>query len=482
MVVAIVLVLVLVLVPGRAGNTEPAPLLFIEDDEMYLAVGAESIQLEDAAMVSGYLNGLTSVDGKTLYYLADVSSKTGEGDLMRVALGNANAEPERIAEDVYAARISSDGKKVLYLSNYDESTCDLYVCSPGGKATMIEEGVSDWVYGFSPNGSLVYYATMDKSGDYTLYVYSGGESEEIEDFEDASLAGIFLDDSGRMLYKVYSREDYDYTLYLYENGKSERINRDDDYIYTYLTSGKADEFLYTTGDSLYYYTQGEEERISKSFSGIWWVSNTGVYDPREGYGKRFIFGESSGSSQTIYEVNLPGDPVKIAKTDGSYAIEDSGRYAAYVSDDSLYLVKKSGNSWGDREKVCEDPDGYAFDESGKYLYYITLDRNGYSGDFCRLSLSSGEEEVLLDSVTQFLLSGDRIYAIDEDDEAYIIVGGDGERVEKDIRALYDAPGGLYMTDDNDKLYYYSDRSGETERVSSDASVTDCYGYIIGAFD
>jgi hypothetical protein len=137
-IVAAALVLVLCLSPKPGGGAVPDPMVYAEGEDVFLAAGAESIQLDDASFVEGYesryLNAPLSADGKTLYYLADVSSSSGEGDLMRVSVGSEKARPECIAQDVYSAKISADGKKVLYLSDYKDGGGDLYLCAPGGDA------------------------------------------------------------------------------------------------------------------------------------------------------------------------------------------------------------------------------------------------------------------------------------------------------------------------------------------------------------
>lgn len=482
--VIVAVVLVLCLSPGGTGGAKPEPMLFMEDEDVYLMAGTETIQLDEAAFAAGYesnyLNAMVSVDGNTLYYLADVNSSSGEGDLMRIALGKANAEAESIAEDVYSARISADDKKVLYISDYEDGAGDLYLCTPGGKPEQIGESVYGRNYSFTPNAGIVYYTTTDGSGGFSLMQYSGGEETEIEDMDDASPSGMYMDDSGKALYKVYSEEDGEYTLYLYTNGKSERICTDTEYIYTYPILCKADEFLYGIEGELYYYRQGEDERVTDEFYGIDFMQPS--FDPREGNGRHFMLTEGETSEDLVlYEVNLPGDPVKIGKMDGSYITSESGTMIAYRSNDNLYLVKKAGSGWSDREKICEDPLYASFDESGRYLYYIVKDGDNYSGDLCRVRVSGGEEEVLMSDVTEYFLTGSGVYAIDDEYEAYFVMGeDDSESIEEDIYSVYNAAEGVYLSSNGGELYYYN--GGEGERISRDASVVRCNGYISGQFD
>lgn len=484
--VVAVVVLVLCLAPGGAGSTEPQPMLFLEDDDVFLTVGTETIQLKDAAFAPGYenqyLNGMVSVDGKTLYYLADVSSNSGEGNLMRISLCNANAKPERVAEDVYSGRISPDDKKILYISNYEEGEGDLYLCTPGGKPEKIAEEVMGRYYAFTPNAAYVYYAVSNNSDGFTLLRYSGGKSIEIADVDDASLSGMYMDDSGKMIYKVYSEEDSEYALYLCVNGDSERISRDTDYIYMYPLNAGVDEFLYSSADSLYYYGRGDEEELTDAFYGINFLQHYEHYDPRQGNSSHFMFSEGETSeSLTLYDVTVPGEPIKITKMEGSYLVSKNGVYVAYESNDNLYLVRKSGSGWGSRDKICEDVLNYSFDESGKYLYYTTSDDDSYSGDLCRLPLSGGDEEELLSDVRQYLIVDSKVYALDEDGEAYLVLNADDSKsIEEDISGIYEAKGGIYLLGSGGELYYYNGR--ENERLSRDATVVWCNGYIGGLFD
>ncbi len=475
-------VLVLCLPTAGGSDIRRNPLLFMEDGSVYLAVGAESIELEDASLSESsydnpYLNAELSADGKTLYYLADVNS-SGEGDLMRIALGDAKAEPERIAEDVYTAQIAPDGSKVLYVSNAESGTGDLYLCAPGAKAEKIAEEVSAVGYGFSPNGSLIFYSLRD-GGTTTLVTYSGGSVKEVADIDEGLLLYEYMDDAGRMLFETCSNDEY--ALYLFANGDTERICRSDYNIAFYQVFGRMDEFLYAADDELIYYAQGDEKSLSDEY---YWVQFPGYkwYDPRVAADKRFLMVVGDSDPSELYDVTIPGEPVKIGKTDQVFdtMVDDGFRYCAYTYHDTLYLTRKAGSGWSDREEVCENPYRVAFDDSGTTLYYIALDDPAdSSGDLCRMSVTSGRAETLMEDVTAFSFYGGQVYALNDDGEVHLVTGEDkSEQVEDDISSLYTADGGLYAFGTNGSVYFIHGK--ESERVSRNAVAIGFYGFLIAS--
>lgn len=472
----VILVLVLVLTLGGGGNSGKAvvgPMIYTEDGDAFLAVGAQSIPLDDAGYsYSGFLNAVLLEDGSAMFYMADVSESSGEGDLMRIQLGNAKAEPEVVAEDVYDAEISDDGGKILYVTDVEDDAGDLYICTPGGDPEKVDESV--YRFSISPNGKHAYYTVVDDDFNETLYLYSGGEPEEVMDIdEEESLGSGYIDDSGRILFTVDDVEGSS-TLYLYSNGDTEKINKDTS---GYLVFDSAVEFLYAKdGTELYYYNAGEEVRITKEFDGIDFPTTANT---NEHFDRHFVYEETSSSGKTtLYEFVLPENSTKMLKVDGSYSVDPTFKAIAYSDDGELCLARKSGSSWEDVQDVCDYSPSYRFDESGRYLYYISADDGDYVGDLCRIPATGGEEEVLLEDVTSFLLAGGKVYAINEDGEAYLVTNPkDSVKIEEDISSLYEAASGIYLTGFDDELYYYN--GGEAERISRDASTIGYSGYIAG---
>ncbi len=476
-VVVLAVVLILVFSSGSGGGVgTPNPLMYMEDGDAFLAVGAECIELEDAAMAYGYLDAMVSANKDVLYYLADVG-KSGEGDLMRIRLWDANAEPEVIAEDVYSARISTDGKKVLYLTDMEDGVGELNICSSGGEPTSIGDSVADWTFGFSANGGYVCFVIND-DGEETLMLYKGGsEAEELYSADKGEyINSFYADDSGRVVFGTQS-DSSENTLYLYKNGDAERVSKD---AYFVAPFGNAEEFLYSTSDGeLIYYSKGEEDTVTDEYSGYPRFPQ-GEYLDANRFGKHFLYSEAkSGDSSvvTMYEINLPGEGVKIGKVDGGYVPDADLRHIAYVYDGTLYLAQKSGGEW-DETEVCDNAFNYDFDQSGSYLYYIEGDENSYSGDLYRMSVSTGKAEKLMKDATQFLLCDGKCYAINDDEELYLVNGEkDSEQLEDGVTGLYATEGGIYAIEGDD-IYFLS--GGNSERVARGVTIVSDYGLIVAA--
>jgi hypothetical protein len=475
----VILVLVLVLTLGGGGNSGKAvvgPMIYTEDGDAFLAVGAQSIPLDDAGYsYGGHLNAIVLEDGSTMFYMADVSESSGEGDMMRIQLGSAKAEPEIVAEDVYGAEISDDGGKILYVTDVEGGAGDLYICTPGRDPQPVDESV--YRFSISPNGKYVYYTVVDDDFNETLYLYSGGEPEEVMDIdEEEALSSGYIDDSGRILFTVDDSDDHT-VLYLYANGNAEKISKDTG---AYRMLDSAVEFFYVEdtedGTELYYYNAGEEVCVTKEFDGLDFPT---IVNTNEHFDRHFVYQETSDSGKiTLYECVLPESSTKMLKVDGSYSIDPTFKAIAYSDDGELCLARKSGSSWEDVQDVCDYSPSYRFDENGRYLYYISADDGDYVGDLCRIPATGGEEEILLEDVTSFLLAGGKVYAINEDGEAYLVTNPkDSVKIEEDIISLYEAASGIYLTGDDGELYYYN--GGEAERISRDASTIGYSGYIAG---
>jgi len=128
--------------------SEPQPLVYqknAQDEGLFVAKGEKTVKLEGAYYPligeETTFNGTFSYDYRYLYYLADVDGKTGEGNLMVVDLDAETLVPERIVESVCFARISRDGKGVLFLKNYNVGYGDLYWCEVGGEPMFVDSSV-----------------------------------------------------------------------------------------------------------------------------------------------------------------------------------------------------------------------------------------------------------------------------------------------------------------------------------------------------
>lgn len=183
--------------------------------ESCLAVGNQVSVLEqtDAQRV------MFSTDGKSLYFLDDVSDEN-RGDLYKAAIVEKSLQaPELIDDDVYNIGIYEDENTILYFKNYDSEKYrgDLWV---NGKEVDYDVFCSDT---FIQGDSVYYYSDWNYEKDYgTLKKYS---NEKITKIADDVYSWILKEDKILYIYD-YSWNSYNGTLYLYENGKSERIADD----------------------------------------------------------------------------------------------------------------------------------------------------------------------------------------------------------------------------------------------------------------
>lgn len=477
-----------------SGSTNPMPFIYRDGSDVYLAVGAKSIKLDDTALSQGSLNASVSPGNDTLYYLSNAYSSSGEGDLMRISLGNADAKPERIAESVYSARISADGERILYLTDIKKGAGEpdafstsygagkLNICSPGGEPTVIGDTASDMCYGFSLNGSYAYYVVRS-NGKSTLMLYSGNETKELYSISGNKIFdSIYVDDSGRVLFAVYSKPQYD--LYLYEGGNAKLVKANA--LITFVF-GNANDFLYYSPyGRMGYFLQGNKTTITKDafcyvrfpaiegdFTHLRFPGNVHRYDPRE-VPKHFLYAEATSGGYMLYEISLPGEGIEIGKSDdcsplnSSYRIDSGFRYVAHKFENTLYLAKKTSGKWED-VKVCLNPSYFEFDDSGDYLYYIEGVR---SGDLCRISTSTGEAETLLKDAVKFLLWQGDCYAVNVDYEVYLVKNGkDSQKLENGIYGLYPGEGGVYAMGRD--IFFLS--GGKSEKIASDAGLLEISG-------
>ena len=475
---------------GSSALRDPEPLFYMEDDDIYMAVGAETIELEDAALSdSGYgssINGMMSFDRRYVYYLADVDDESGVGKLMVVDT-KGSLDPEIVAEDVCEAVISLGGGHFLYLADIEDEIGTLYYCKMGGEAEKISSDVVSGQYGLSPNGRKYYFVKRmsdDEDEAFTVYAaLGGGEPDKVDDGEAGegdviSLATVT--DDGEFIYEFGSMDDetyeYDTTLYVYADGDRDKIASDATIKETF---GSASDILYSEDRTLYYKAPGEDkERLSKDFDGVVFPPYYGS-DPNYEHDKHFLLVESDEDENdqvTLYEMRIGQEPVKITKADRwGYSINADFSWVSFQRDGELYLCYKDGNDWSDRIEVCENVLSFGFDMSGKYLYYIeSYDEDDDYGDLYRYTLSSrtDEAQMLQYDVQGFQLVDNILYTNTADDEIFRVESEDDKTLLFDEETLGGgaAPDGLYLVveaKDYD-IYYVPADGSESEAICFDA--------------
>lgn len=493
LIVAIVLVLVLLVLPSSGSGaqaSEPLPLIYMEDDEVYLVVGTRTVELEGAAVkASEYgndeVNGQISYDGRYFVYLSDVDEETGAGDLMLIDL-QGDLKPKVIEEDVCSARMSAYGDYIIFFKDVENKKGTLFYAGLGKKAQQIEDDVMLFDCGISIDGKSYYY-TQHNGNTYDLYVcVKGAEPEKAIEVSSDKGERIFIrtiTNEGAVVYE-YSDND-DTKLYIYKNGNKEKIASDARVELTFDHEYK--ELLYSSGDSLYYKAMDEnKERITKDFYSIVYsrdhILTNLLYSKTFNLDTHFVFAENEDKEReypdevTLYEMRVGREPIEITEADvWSYSVSNNLEWLSFEHNEELCLIYKDRNEWSDRIEICELSMNAVFDEGGQYLYYIELgDEDDESGDLYRYHLTKREHEpeLLQYDVVDYYLYNDTILTINSDIEIYNVNSKDNKELlfDEEYVDLEFAPNGIYIyTEANDYDIYYITLDGDQEEICFDAT-------------
>lgn len=503
---AIVLVLVLLVFPAsgsRAQASEPLPLIYMEDDEVYLAVGARTVELEEATVINGdysiTINSQISYDGRYFIYLADLNEETGAGDLMLIDL-KADFKPRAIEEDVCSAKMSALGDNIIFFRDVEDGKGTLYYAGLGKNAQEIEDDVLINDFGISADGRSYYYFTQSGEDTRELYVcVKGAEPEKAIELSSDKGESVYIKEITNEGALVYEYSEYDESkLYIYKNGKKEKIASDARVEFAFDPEYK--KILFVGGDSLYYKAENEnKERITKNYSDArlpyynspssvgyellyeTWYGLNNVYDTHFMLVER----EDDAEETTLYEMRIGSEPIKIAEVDSwSYDISTDFKWVFFERDGELSLTFKDGKEWSDRIEICENQMQATFDESGQYLYYIELsDSDDDHGDLYRYELTSRDHdpELLQYDVNGFSLYNKAILTSTTDDEIYRVYSKNDKKLlfDEEYFGLTYAPNGLYIyTEANEYDIFYITLNGDQEEICFDAAeILDIPFYI-----
>lgn len=165
-----------------------------------------------------------SQNGKTIFYMDNVTEKRMEGDLYKITIsGKELKKPELYDQDVYAFSmqfITDD--KFLYFKEYDNYAGDLYI-----NKTRIDSDVAGDMLCYNEAADSLSYLTdlnINKST-FTLNIFQNGETEKIAD-DVYSFAP--LSKKGMLYISDYNKEYLYGDLYLYKNKKDRSTLIDDD--------------------------------------------------------------------------------------------------------------------------------------------------------------------------------------------------------------------------------------------------------------
>lgn len=497
LIVAIVLVLVLLVLPSSGSGaqaSEPLPLIYMEDDEVYLVVGTRTVELEGAAVkASEYgndeVNGQISYDGRYFVYLSDVDDETGNGDLMLIDL-QGDLKPKAIEEDVCSARMSAYGDYIIFFKDVENKKGTLFYAGLGKKAQQIEDDVMLFDCGISIDGKSYYY-TQHNGNTYDLYVcVKGAEPEKAIEVSSDKGESIFIrtiTNEGAVVYEFSDNDDT--KLYIFKNGNKEKIASGARVEFAFDPEYK--ELLFSSGNSLYYKADNEsKERITKRFYDArlpYYNSLTSLdydflyftaYGLNNVYDTHFLLAEKDDEEDenTLYEVSVGKDPIEIAKADNwSYDVSVDFKWVLYERDGELSLTYKDGKEWSDRIEVCEYHMRAMFDEKGQYLYYIELsDEDDAYGDLYRYELTARDHdpELLQYDVDGFTLYNGAIVTRTNDEEIYRVYSKSDKKLlfDEEYVGLEFAPNGIYIyTEANDYDIYYITLDGDQEEICFDAT-------------
>lgn len=484
---AIIIALLLLISPASGSKMQerdPQPLLYLQDDEAYLAVGSRTVELEGAVVMDseyGYdkVNSQISFDNRYFIYLANVEEDTGAGDLMLIDL-KGDLEPERIEEEVCSASLSDLGNYIMFFKDIEDGVGTLYHGKVGEEAEEIAYNVLPLDFAMSSNGKNFYYNAQQNDDTWGMYICKNGEEpEKVKEADFANgeiIDGLNITDAGVFLFSY--EEDGQRKIYTYENGDEEKYAGD--IFMEMVIDAEKYEMIYSEGDSLYYKTMGEDkERITNNLHGIMYDYYFGP-DPYHVYEPHFLLAESKGEDDsgevTLFEIEVGGEPIEIADADTwSYSVNSDFKWVSFKRDNKLFLVNKMGNEWGDRIELCEYSRQPNFGDNGKYFYYIELnDPTDEYGDLYRFELNSAknEPELMQYDVSGYYMCSGSIVTRANDDEIYRVDSKDDKKLLFDEK-IYDldyAPNGLYLyTKANNYDIFYITLDGEEEEVCYDAT-------------
>lgn len=167
-------------------------------------------------------NFILDSEGKTVYFLDDISEKTNQGDIYKMSISdNKPQKPELYDSDVYIYHAYlTDDDKFVYFKDVKDSKGELYV-----NKERIDYDVSLSNYTCLKDSDTVVYMTdwnNDKSYG-TLKIYKSGKAAKIAD----DVYTYSTTPNGEVLYlQNYSSKYYKGELFLYKNSKSEKIDDD----------------------------------------------------------------------------------------------------------------------------------------------------------------------------------------------------------------------------------------------------------------
>ena len=159
-------------------------------------------------------------DGKTVYFIDDVSEKTNHGDVYRIRIsGNKALKPELYDSDVYTANLL-DNDKYVYYKDVKDSKGEFYI-----DKQKIDYDVDLWNFLYlDESDAVVYMVDWNEEKEYgTLKMFKNGKAVKIAD----DVHTYKQTPNGEVLYLYdYSKNYNNGELFIYNNKKAEKIDDD----------------------------------------------------------------------------------------------------------------------------------------------------------------------------------------------------------------------------------------------------------------
>lgn len=161
-------------------------------------------------------------NGKTVYFLDDVSEETNHGDIYKMNIsGNKATKPELYDNDAYSGySMFLYGDKLVYYKDVKNDKGDLYVNK--GKLDY-DVYLYEFTY-IEETDTVIYMTDYDATKDYgTLKMFKNGKAVKIAD----EVHEYTITPNGEVLYlNNYSTNYMKGDLFIYKNKKSEKIDDD----------------------------------------------------------------------------------------------------------------------------------------------------------------------------------------------------------------------------------------------------------------
>lgn len=446
--VAVVLVtgIVNAVLPLNNGyiNTEK-PVIYAEDDSIYVLKGGKGIKLQTSA--ESVKNEFISIDGKTILFL-------DEDNNLQLVKGKKTV---KVAEEIDYYHAAPYGNAVIY----ETEDAIMYCTTSKGKAVELFEYNDETELEeltCSPDGKSIAYTVEDEEGEMILYYFNGKESSKVKKC-DGLLVG--MSNGGKQIYVISTNDEGESSLYAYNTkGDSTKLGRIDDDDVVFNLSGS--EVMFQFEDKTYISAKGKEAVKVAKATGLEPILPYNTNDQYDNY-------EISEYSTIFPQKSLFNHVYTGSSKNENGDNENAVYYVTKKEDKCIKLL--SGKKINIRSVTI--------DLGADYLYYLDDD------ELMCLKISHGESakdkaKTIADDVSSFVISPDRKYAYYIDDDNLMAVnakkGGKAKKISKNdvYGVVVDSDGYAYYMDD-EYDWYATKGTKAGKKILSEAMPTGAAG-------